>query len=285
MGITRFRAYQLGAEGSSFSYCHDGNFSLIEARLTTTNVDNISSEITNFANNNLTTLHITSWDRDHCDPDQLESIITYLKPSIIEYPGYLPQTETAKKSLVIINQYKRTGGTPISYTPQYINSLDNAKSMTRSNIIYWPKDISSNSNDNSTAKLFRQGHFSVLSLGDLDSKEIAYKIIGGNIICNEVDVMILAHHGADNGFTSDELLDAIDPRVAICTSNYDSQFDHPKDDIRKLLYEKNIPLFTTKTGDIIIQNLRDDVSQFNVINLKANSTEVSSTKTFNAKSY
>ena len=191
MGITRFRAYQLGTEGSSFSYCHDGNFTLIEARLTTTNVDHIFTEIKNFANGNIKILHITSWDKDHCDPDQLEIITTHLKPSSINYPGYPPHTDTAKKSLTVINQYERTGGKAVSHTPQYINSLDNAISMTRSNIIYWPTEISSNSNDNSTVQLFRQGHFTVLSLGDLDSKEIAHKIIGGNIIRNEVNVMIL----------------------------------------------------------------------------------------------
>ena len=31
---TRFRAYQLGNAGSSFSYYADGHFTLIEARLT-----------------------------------------------------------------------------------------------------------------------------------------------------------------------------------------------------------------------------------------------------------
>ena len=192
MGTTRFRAYQLGTEGSSFSYCHDGDFTLIEARLTKTNVNHVFSELQNFANGNLDTLHITSWDKDHCDPEQLEIIITHLRPSIIEYPGYPPHTDSAKKSLTVIKQYERLNGKAISYTPQYISLLENAKSMTRYNIIYWPRKISLNSNDNSTAKLFRSGHFTVLSLGDIDSKEIAEKIIGGDIICNEVDVMCIS---------------------------------------------------------------------------------------------
>jgi hypothetical protein len=32
--VTRFRAYQLGASGSSFSYFVDGHFTVLEARMT-----------------------------------------------------------------------------------------------------------------------------------------------------------------------------------------------------------------------------------------------------------
>ena len=64
--------------------------------------------------------------------------------------------------------------------------------------------------------------------------------------------MILAHHGANNGLTNQELLTAIKPCIAICTSNYDSQYNHPRDEIRNLLRYNQIPLFTTKTGDVII---------------------------------
>jgi competence protein ComEC len=38
---TRFRAYQLGSAGSSFSYFADGHFTLLEARLTDTSEANI----------------------------------------------------------------------------------------------------------------------------------------------------------------------------------------------------------------------------------------------------
>ena len=47
-------------------------------------------------------------------------------------------------------------------------------------------------------------------------------------IRNEVDVMILAHHGADNGLINSTLVDTIAPRLAVCTSNYDNQFGHPR---------------------------------------------------------
>lgn len=45
MKKTRFRAYQLGDKGSSFSYSVDGNFTLIEARLNQTNDPSICDEM------------------------------------------------------------------------------------------------------------------------------------------------------------------------------------------------------------------------------------------------
>ena len=43
--ITRFRAYQLGNAGSSFSYFADNHFTLIEARLTEVNKETLKSEL------------------------------------------------------------------------------------------------------------------------------------------------------------------------------------------------------------------------------------------------
>lgn len=60
MRKTRFRAYQLGDKGSSFSYSVDGNFTLIEARLNQTNGPSICDEMDIIGANNIDTLHITS---------------------------------------------------------------------------------------------------------------------------------------------------------------------------------------------------------------------------------
>ena len=62
MAKTRFRAYQLGEAGSSFSYCYDGHFALIEAGLNERNTINVFNELKEYSNRELNTLHITSWD-------------------------------------------------------------------------------------------------------------------------------------------------------------------------------------------------------------------------------
>ena len=283
---TRFRAYQLGNAGSSFSYYADGHFTLIEARLTEVNKKTLSDELKIVDKKTIDTLHITSWDQDHCSLTQLEEILEQYKPKKIEYPGYDPHTDSGKNSLKIIKNYKKTLLTSVkiqSITPDYIKSLETGSIYGYNDIIYGPKKLVDNANDNSTIKHFRKGSFNVLSLGDVESNMISASLSSLTSIKKEVDVMILAHHGADNGFTTSNFINRCKPQVAIATSNYDNQFSHPKQEIKDLLYKHEIALFTTKTGDIIIESLNDHNGHYKVMNLISNSQEVSSTKYFNSK--
>jgi competence protein ComEC len=150
-------------------------------------------------------------------------------------------------------------------------------------MFYSPYHIVDNANDNSTVKLFRKGCFNVLSLGDVESSQIGARLRRSRILCSETDIMILAHHGADNGFTTKKFLTHVDPTVAVCSSNYNNMYDHPREEICELLHEQGIQLKTTKTGDVIIQSVGDHTGVYEVINLKAKSTEVSSVGTFVSK--
>lgn len=272
--ITRFRAYQLGTPGSSFSYSVDDHLTLIEARLTVTSARGINAELKSLSKRNLDCLHITSWDQDHCDYGELSFILEYLKPLRVEYPGYTPHTDNAMRCKRLIESYQ---GYTERISPEYINSLSPGEEKKYNNILYNPIYISDNSNDNSVVQLFRQGRFSLLSLGDCEDPAIARRLINCKL-AKETDVMILAHHGADNGFTTRELIDAIRPKIAICSSNYDNQFEHPAQFIRDLLYYSGITLFTTKTGDVIIECKEDNIVR--AYNLSADSTQISSVKNF-----
>lgn len=75
MNVTSFRGYQLGSKGSSFSYCNGKIFTLIEARLTEQQEKSIREELRYFNKKNIDTLHITSWDQDHCNFEELKSIL------------------------------------------------------------------------------------------------------------------------------------------------------------------------------------------------------------------
>jgi competence protein ComEC len=95
--------------------------------------------------------------------------------------------------------------------------------------------------------------------------------------------MILAHHGADNGFTTKRFLQHLEPHLAICSSDFDNQYDHPAQPIRDLLFEQKIRLLTTKTGDVIIESLGNHTGRYRATNLKAGSTEISSQYEFMSK--
>ena len=95
--------------------------------------------------------------------------------------------------------------------------------------------------------------------------------------------MILAHHGADNGFTTSSFMKKVRPTVAIASADYANQFSHPKQNIRDLLHKHKIQLFTTKTGDVVIYSMGNHTDSYTVENMKSDSEEVSSSYNFKAK--
>jgi competence protein ComEC len=282
---TRFRAYHLGSPGASFSYFADGHFTMIEARLTDDSREQVEREMAEKCGvDHADVLHITSWDADHCNKFELPDLLNLIRPMKIECPGYDPHKEYGhgEECLEIIAEYRarrrNTGSTPIirHITPKYIEGLEHASAKAFHDTLYNPLHISENANDNSTVKLFRKGSFNVLSLGDVESPLIGARLRRQRVLRSEVDVMILAHHGADNGFTTKKFLNHIEPDVAICSSDYDNMYDHPREEIRELLHEQGIHLKTTKTGDVIIRSTGTHTGGYEVINLIGKSTKESS---------
>lgn len=251
---TRFRAYQLGEEGSSFSLIVDNHITLIEAKLNNTNFNSLLEELEIINRDTIDVLHITSWDTDHCDYKSLKLILNQLNPQKVEYPPYAPESDTGKECLRLISNY--SNGVKICINTQDVyDSEHKADKLMGQDILLNPINIAEKHNDNSIAKFFRIGSFQILSLGDCEASDISERLQNNEILRGEVDVLILAHHGSENSICSREFLEKISPRVAICSSNYDNKFEHPHQVIRNRLNSLNIPYFTTKTGDIIIKSI------------------------------
>jgi len=218
--ITRFRAYQLKEPGSSFSYFADGNFTLIEAKLTDHSRASVSAEMKDCGKTSIDTLHITSWDKDHCDLDELKYILSDLKPKKIEYPGYDHDSDNAKNCLKEILRYRDARKKAAlsmdarRIDPPYISSLNDASDLEYEDIFYHPKGIFPGSNDNSTVKLFRRGMFNVASLGDIEHPNIGSILRRSKTFKREVDVLILAHHGSDNDINSKKFFKLVKPTIA-----------------------------------------------------------------------
>ena len=279
--ITRFRAYQLTTPGSSYSYAVDDFFILIEARYNDSNKASIREEMNICGCKYITKLHITSWDEDHCNPDELRDLLSTLLPTEIEMPGYPANTEPARRSKALIEQYVRgrSYASSTEFTPITIHGLTYAEARKYSDIIYNPKMISSNANDNSTVKLFRRGRFTVLSLGDCEASRIGDYIMNDSIAQSETDVMIVAHHGADNSIMSTDFVNRINPKISVCTSNYDNQFNHPSPRVRAMFGQRK--LYTTKRGDVIIVCGEDNI--VTAYNLTGNNTTIEEKYTFRPK--
>ena len=123
----------------------------------------------------------------------------------------------------------------------------------------------------------------VLSLGDCENPNIAKRLVEEEIITKEVDVLILAHHGADNGFTTTDFLKALNPRVAVCACDWDNIYSHPSDKVRSMLSNLGIKYYSTKAGDIIAQSV--DKYNFKVSNYITNNEKKDSVETFTNKTY
>ena len=284
---TRFRAYQLGTTGSSFSYCADNHFTLIEARLTDVNKPSLVEEMQICGVKSISTLHITSWDTDHCSSSEINDLLCLVKPSRIEIPGYLPHSKAGTNCKQSIEAYRANSNRHVvvkAITTEFIKGLSGQSELGYRDILYNPLSIDPEcDNNNSTVKLFRRGSFNVLSLGDVESGHLSTRLRRDKYIGRETDVLILAHHGADNGFTNKKFLRSVKPQLAVCSSNYDNQFKHPNPKIRQLLSNEKIKLFTTKTGDVLIESYGCEHDRFKVTNLIKRSSQVSGTEKFRAK--
>jgi competence protein ComEC len=291
--FTRFRAYRLGCPGSSFSYFADGHFTVIEGRLTEESRPQLEYEMAKCGVESADTLHITSWDSDHCNKFELMELLNLIQPMKIECPGYNPYKDRGhgEDCLQMIGEYRdrlrNTGRKPqIEHiTPEHIRGLQPAERKAYRDTYYNPEHLTDNANDNSTVKHFRRGCFNVLSLGDVESPNIGSRLRRSPILRRETDVMILAHHGADNGFTTKKFLRHLEPSLAICSADYGNQYDHPRQEIKDLLHEEEIWLMTTKTGDVIVRSVGDHTGEYQAVNLIGKSTKESSKPFFFSKKF
>jgi len=284
---TRFRAYQLGCAGTSFSYFDGTTFTLAEARVTETSRRALLHELEQCGRTRIDVLHITSWDRDHCALADLAEILIEWRPKKIQYPGYKPTTENSRACLEGIKMYcaeQKNKVISTAYTPEYVSNLPTASKYGYKDVVFHPRTVFDKANDNSTVKLFRTGCFNVLSLGDVESQDIAALIKSSRIACKEIDILLLPHHGANNGFLTSDFLDEIKPKLAICGVNHGNHYGHPADEVRALLARKNIPVATTIRGDVIVWS-DNGTSTIHWADTKADTTAIQKQDQFEPKKY
>lgn len=253
---TRFRAYQLSTSGSLFSYWKDNTFTLIEARLPKSGLETLEQELAEYSKTRIDSLHITSWDTDHCNLNDLTQIINHLRPNLIEIPSYDPTSVFGKECKKLILKYDDIHQKYVNNVSKFdkskIAGLMNGTAWGTNNIVYHSLYNVDNHNDMSQIRLFRSLGFNVLSLGDCESEEITKNLMTKSFIKNEVDVLILPHHGSENSMLNADFLDYCKPSLAICSSNYDNEYSHPRESVKQLLKQKNVELITTKRGDAIV---------------------------------
>lgn len=288
---TRFRAYKLGKAGSLCSYFSGNSFTLIEATDSEISRSSLLKELEVCGKDHIDTLHITSWDQDHCEAGALEWILSTLKPTTIQTPGYTHDSQSAEACQALITQYKtkrRQIGKIANVniiTPQYISRLGKAEKLGYKDILYHPKTIYNDSNNNSTVKFFRSGCFNVLSTGDIEHHDIGAYLRSCETLKREIDVLLLPHHGGPVDLMTTRFLEGLRPSLAVCTSNTANQHEHPDPSIRKMLSELGIPLMTTKRGDVLIQSTGNHVSRYQASDLLSDGETLQEKRLFIARKF
>ena len=229
--------------------------------------------------------------QDSLSVAELQEILNTLKPKKIEYPGYEHDSANAKNCLQEILRYRdarrRAALSMIArrIDPPFVKGLEEAKGLGYSDIYYHPRESFTGSNDNSTGKLFRGGMFNVASLGDVEHPNIGSMLRRCRTFKREVDVLILAHHGSDNDVNSKKFFQTVRPTIAICSSDYDNQYGHPCNEVKDALYEAGVRVYTTKTGDVLLDSIPNHRKEYLVTNYKGNSKDISSEKPYVSRKF
>jgi competence protein ComEC len=114
-------------------------------------------------------------------------------------------------------------------------------------------------NENSIVLRLSYGSTSFLYTGDAeeDAERRLVEEYGSGL---ESTVYKAGHHGSSSS-TSDALLDAVDPKAAVVSSAYDSQYGHPHDEVLQAFSERAIPTYWTAThGNVVFVTNGEGVS-------------------------
>ncbi|BDF59207.1 hypothetical protein CE91St36_20240 [Christensenellaceae bacterium] len=114
-------------------------------------------------------------------------------------------------------------------------------------------------NNSSIVLLVRYGNTSFLLSGDAEEEAIA-DMLSTFAPEMDIDVLKIGHHGSHNG-TTEELLEATTPELAIITCGEDNDYGHPHKETLELLQEDRVTtLRTDQQGDIAVFSDGNDVT-------------------------
>ncbi|MEG2575493.1 MAG: ComEC/Rec2 family competence protein [Christensenella sp.] len=108
-----------------------------------------------------------------------------------------------------------------------------------------------NTNNSSIVLLAQYENTKFLFEGDAE-KEAVSDMLAHNAEIMDVDVLKVGHHGSHNG-TTQELLDAATPSLALITCGKDNDYGHPHKETLDLLSVENVTVLRTdKNSDIAV---------------------------------
>ena len=118
-----------------------------------------------------------------------------------------------------------------------------------------PLEMNSEENSNSLVLLAEGSGGSILLTGDMEFPE-EDSLLGAGLI-PRADVIKIANHGEEDA-TGEELIDAVQPKLAVISTNTEDEPDTPDPRVLRLLASREIPVLVTQdTENGILVTIRD----------------------------
>jgi len=190
----------------------------------------------------------------HADADHIggqAAVIEYFETEgegvgAVYDPGITASTQTYERYLDAIEQYDVT-----LYETRAGDSIPMAGAELDVLAPPEPYLASGDRNENSIVLRLGFGQSSFLLPGDAATEGEAYLTSEYGTALN-VSVLLAGHHGSKSS-SSEQFLAGVEPRVAVISSPYDSQYGHPHEEVLQRLAARSVTTYWTAThGDIVL---------------------------------
>ena len=106
-------------------------------------------------------------------------------------------------------------------------------------------------NENSIVLRLAYGDTTFLLSGDAEDDQEAYLVDAYGAELRST-VLKAGHHGSASS-SGEPFIEAVQPRAVVVSSAYDSQYEHPNDEVLRRLSDRSIPAYWTAThGDVVL---------------------------------
>ncbi len=189
---------------------------------------------------------VSHWDEDHVSG--IRELLTEKPREILIKTLVLPETEDKDETLLTLIAEAENAGVTI----QYVKMGDTCTFGDVTFTCLWPKErlVTEDRNDYSAVFRMSYNQFQMLLTGDLPA-EYEEELLGNAIATDvssenglECEVLKVAHHGSKYS-TSLELLEKVQPKVALISCGEDNSYGHPHEELIERLEEAGCKVMST----------------------------------------
>jgi len=185
-------------------------------------------------------LILTHYHSDHCNG--LNDLLTHVNLTAVAAP--IPEPDDEDSLADEVNELLSAANTEMVYVTDTVYV-----SFGMADITLYPPVGKDSENERCVTALLTSGTYDILITGDMPS--ISEKILVAVNNFPDIETYVVGHHGSKYS-TSQELLDAVKPEIAIISVGRNS-YGHPADETLQRLNKNHIMTYRTDTsGNIVI---------------------------------